>query len=113
MSFIKRDELIAALEARAQQIKGNLAHGEYAIAAIDDVETPAHVREMLRLMSARAGAEIAWSAAFVERLRKGEYRTAGDPLWSPVGARAEAKPTRARSKRTAKRAPRKAKSRRP
>jgi DNA-binding PadR family transcriptional regulator len=87
MAFVKRDELIAALEARTQLIKGGLAHAEYAIAAVDDVETPAHVREMLRLINARVGAELEWSAAFIKRLRAGEYRTADDPPWRPASAK--------------------------
>ena len=32
---------------------------------------------------ARVSAEIGWSKAFVERLKKGEYRTLGDPAWIP------------------------------
>jgi DNA-binding PadR family transcriptional regulator len=83
MSLLKRDELIAGLEARAAIITGGIAHAEYAIAAIDDKETPAHVKEMLRLLNARVGAELGWSKAFVERLRRGEYRTQEDPPWQP------------------------------
>jgi DNA-binding PadR family transcriptional regulator len=83
MGLIKRDELIAGLEARQAIVAGGVAHAEYAINAIDDVETPAHVREMLRLINARVSAEIGWSKAFVDRLKKGEYRTLGDPVWIP------------------------------
>lgn len=83
MGFIKRDELVAGLEARQALITGGVLHSEYAINAIDDVETPAHVKEMLRLINARVSAELAWSKAFVERLKKGEYRTQGDPPWMP------------------------------
>src|SRR5580704_1439925 len=72
MGFLKRDELIAALEARSAQITGAIAHADHAINAVDDIETPAHVREMLRLLNARMGSELAWSKAFVARLRAGE-----------------------------------------
>lgn len=100
MGFIKRDELIAALEARAQLIKGGIAHGEYAIAAVDDKETPAYVREMLRLINARIGAELEWSAAFIERLRAGEYRTADEPPWMPAAVRpSDAKPAKKPARR--------------
>jgi DNA-binding PadR family transcriptional regulator len=121
MAFVRRDELIAALEARAQLIKGGIAHGEYAIAAIDDIETPGHVREMLRLINARVGAELEWSAAFIKRLRAGEYRTADEPPWQPPSRRpgpaslppsprtAAAKRARTRPKSTGKPPPRKAK----
>jgi len=103
MGLIKRDELIAGLEARQAIITGGVAHAEYAINAIDDIETPAHVREMLRLINARVSAEIGWSKAFVERLRKGEYRTLEDGPWHPAmpGKTIPAKPAkRKRTKRT-------------
>ena len=85
MGFIDRKELITALEARAAAIEGRLKHSEYVIAAIDDVETPDHVREMMRLISARVGAELEWSRQFRARLAAGEYRTLGDPGWAPPG----------------------------
>ena len=83
MGFIKRDELIAALEARAAMIHGSIAHSKYAIDAIDDVDTPAHVKEMLRLINARVASELDWSKAFIDRLRAGDYRTAESPEWKP------------------------------
>ena len=82
--FIDRKELIAALDARAAKIKGDVAHAEHVIAAIDDVETPAHVREMMSLINARMSAEIAWGRAFKTKLAAGDYRTLGDPKWSPT-----------------------------
>ncbi|MEO6775819.1 MAG: PadR family transcriptional regulator [Kofleriaceae bacterium] len=98
MGLIKRDELIAGLEARQAIITGGVAHAEYAINAIDDVETPAHVKEMLRLINARVSAELGWSRAFVERLRKGEYHTQDDPAWRPkVPGAARPKPRRKRA----------------
>jgi DNA-binding PadR family transcriptional regulator len=91
MGFLKRDELIAALEARSAQIAGAIAHAEHAIVAVDDVETPAHVREMLRLLNARMGSELAWSKDFVGRLRAGDYDTADDVPWrEQAAARREA-----------------------
>ena len=91
MGFLKRDELISALEARSAQITGAIAHAQHAIAAVDDVETPAHVREMLSLLNARMGSELAWSKDFVARLRAGEYDTADDVPWrEQAAARREA-----------------------
>jgi DNA-binding PadR family transcriptional regulator len=113
MAFVRRDELIAALEARAQLIKGGIAHGEYAIAAIDDIETPAHVREMLRLINARVGAELEWSAAFIKRLRAGEYRTADDPPWVPRSRRTTSPSKRTRAKHAPAKPKRPAAKRRP
>ncbi len=83
MNFLDRKELIAALDARVAKIKGDVAHAEHAIASIDDVDTPAHVREMMSLINARISSELAWSKAFRARLAAGEYRTLGDPPWSP------------------------------
>jgi DNA-binding PadR family transcriptional regulator len=101
MGFLKRDELIAALEARASMITGNISHASFAIDAIDDVETPAHVKEMLRLINARVAAELAWSKAFIARLRNGEYRTAESPPWHPAKAgQPKKQPKKAVPKRT-------------
>ena len=79
LSYTTRGEAIAALEARIAQIRGTIKHGEFAIAAVDNVETPDHVREMLRLINARVGAEIGWATQLIARLRAGEYVTLGDP----------------------------------
>lgn len=92
MSFIDRKELVTALEARTAKIQGDLKHAEYVVGAIDDLETPGHVREMMRLMYARVGAELAWSSAFKARLAAGEYRTRGDAPWSPPRMKSEVYP---------------------
>lgn len=96
ISFMKRDEAIAALEARIAQIQGQLTHGEHAIAAIDDIETPAHVRELMRLLYARLGSEIAWAKALLPRLRAGDYQLAGDPAWKPGKSAAKLKRSKPR-----------------
>ncbi len=92
MGFISRDEMINALEARAAQIRGQIQHSAYAIAAIDNVDKPAHVGEMMRLISARMGSELEWSKQFIERLRAGEYRTLGDPHAKEPATRKPSKP---------------------
>jgi DNA-binding PadR family transcriptional regulator len=102
LGFVKRDEAIAALEARIATIRGQIKQHEFTIAAVDDIETPDHVREMIRLINARIGAEIAWATKFIARLRAGEYRTLGDPGWTPAGrqpAAARAVSKRAKPKR--------------
>jgi DNA-binding PadR family transcriptional regulator len=83
MSFIDRAELMKALDARAAMIEGLLAHSRIAVDAIDGIETPDHVREMMRLIDARVSAELPWAKAFKARLTAGEYRTLGDPAWTP------------------------------
>ncbi|HEY0189812.1 MAG TPA: PadR family transcriptional regulator [Kofleriaceae bacterium] len=93
LGLMKRDEAIAALEERITHIRGQLRHGEFVLAQHDGSDSPAHVREMMRLMSARMASEIAWAETFIARLRAGEYVTLGDPPWQ----RAVAAPvTRAR-----------------
>lgn len=78
-----RAEAIAALEHRAAHIHGMVRAVEFAIENHDVRESPDHVREMMRLMTARVSAELAWSQHFIERLRRGEYATRGDPPWQP------------------------------
>ncbi len=103
IQFMHRKEAISALEARSAQIRGSLKHAEYAIQAIDGFETPPHVREMLRLINARMGAELAWSKAFAARLAAGEYNTLGDPDWKPSRPPTRVgKPKPAATKRAAK-----------
>jgi DNA-binding PadR family transcriptional regulator len=80
---ISRAEAIAALEHRTAQIHGMLRHVEFAIEAHDGRESPFHVREMMRLMNARVASELDWAQQFLERLRRGEYTTLGDPPWEP------------------------------
>lgn len=85
MAFVDRQELVSALEARAAKIAGTLEHTRRVIAAIDDVETPLHVRTMMALLNARMASELAWSAHFRGELAAGMYRTKGDPPWAPPG----------------------------
>src|SRR5262245_57954800 len=102
ISFMKRSEAIAALEARIDQIHGQLQHSEKMIAAIDDVETPAHVRELMRLLNARVASEVAWAKALLPRLRDGEYNLAEDAPWRPKAL----KPSEPRPAKRKKRSPR-------
>lgn len=90
LGFVARDEAIAALEHRMAQIRGMVRHAEFAIEGHDGIESPSHVREMMRLMNARIIAEIDWAQQFIERLRNREYGTAEDPPWQPASARSGA-----------------------
>jgi DNA-binding PadR family transcriptional regulator len=115
LGFIDRQELISALDARAAKIKADLERAEFVIAAIDDVETPDHVREMMRLLGARVSAELAWGRAFKARLHAGEYHTLGDPKWGKASAKTKAAPastTRVPAKPKAKAVPAKTKRKR-
>jgi DNA-binding PadR family transcriptional regulator len=91
---VPRAEAIAALEHRAAQIHGMIRHLDFSIEDHRGGESPDHVREMLRLMTARVAAELAWSEQFLERLRRGEYITADEPTWQPPPPRSAARPRR-------------------
>jgi len=91
---LTRDEVIAALESRLEQIE---ASGRAVGYAIEDIpnhhDTPATVAEHYRLGQARLDGEAAWARQLLERLRSGEYWFQGepDPPWSippPGGTRA-------------------------
>jgi DNA-binding PadR family transcriptional regulator len=103
VGFISREEAISALEARIAHIQGAVTHSEYAITAIDDIETPGHVREMLRLLNARTAAEIDWARAFIARLKAGEYRMLGDPAWKEPATYPGPAPQAKRSRKPARR----------
>lgn len=104
ISFMKREEAIAALEARIATIQGQLEASQIATSQIDDIETPAHVREIMRLLDARVGSEIAWARALLVRLRAGEYRLLGDPKWTPnAKKRATARTRRGTARRERRR----------
>lgn len=105
LGFVTRDEAIAALEHRIAQIHGMVRHVEFAIEANDGIESPPHVREMMRLMNARTLAEVDWAKQFIVRLRNREYGTIEDPPWQPASTLAKApgtKPPKPRAARPSK-----------
>jgi hypothetical protein len=99
IQFMKREEAIAALEARIAHIQGQMEHTEHAVTQMDDVENPAHVRELMWLLNARLGSEIAWARALLPRLRAGEYLLGGEGMWKPGGAAAKKKPKKTQAKK--------------
>jgi DNA-binding PadR family transcriptional regulator len=78
MWAMRRDELIAALKHRVANIKGKMISDQYAIEYYDDPYSKDQVREMIRLGTARVGAEIAWAEALIEKLERGEYTFADE-----------------------------------
>lgn len=86
IGYVSRAEAIAALEHRMTQIHG-MVHGiEFGIESHDGIDSPFHVREMMRLLNARVLSEVEWAKQFIGRLRNGEYTTADDPPWEPASA---------------------------
>jgi DNA-binding PadR family transcriptional regulator len=89
-SALKREEVIAALEHRLEQIEASGRATGYAIADIaHDPHTPDTVAEHYRLGQARLDGEAAWAHQLLERLRAGEYWFQGepDPPWHGLQAR--------------------------
>jgi DNA-binding PadR family transcriptional regulator len=90
---LTREEVIAALESRLEQIEASGRAANYAIEGLaDDPGTPDTVAEHFRLGQSRLDGEAAWARQLIERLRAGEYWFDGepDPPWSippPGGAR--------------------------
>jgi len=104
IGFVSRAEAIAALEHRTAQIHSMVRGIEFGIEAHDGVDSPFHVREMMRLMNARVLAEVEWARQFIARLKAGEYATADDPPWMPASAQAPPAPSpRSRGDRPAAR----------
>ena len=85
MWSLRRDEVIAALEARITQIESWLKSEPFAERQIqEDPGTPNHVVEMFRITKARDEGELRWTREFLERIRAGAYAFAGEPAdWEP------------------------------
>jgi DNA-binding PadR family transcriptional regulator len=73
MWAMTRPELVAALRNRIAVIQGRLKGIAFAIEQHDDPYSRDQVREMMRLSSARAAAEIPWAEALIAKLERGEY----------------------------------------
>lgn len=82
---LRRDEVIAALEARISQLETLLKSEPFAERQIsEDPATPNHVVEMLRITSARDRGELQWTHEFLARVHAGAYAFAGEPAdWVP------------------------------
>ncbi len=87
---LKREEVIAALESRIEQVEASARATSFAIEDIPGHPgTPDTVAEHYRLAQARLDGEATWARQLLERLRAGEYWFEGepDPPWSspPTG----------------------------
>jgi DNA-binding PadR family transcriptional regulator len=77
---LKREEVIAALEHRVEQIAASARANEFAIESIQHGQgMPDTVAEHFRLTQARLDGEASWARALIERLRAGEYWFEGEP----------------------------------
>ncbi|MGH3615623.1 MAG: PadR family transcriptional regulator [Pseudonocardia sp.] len=73
--FLSRAELLALLRSRIAQLDAGVTSMEFVIA---DRWEPRHVVEHFHLTVGQMRAEAHWAGAFVDRLERGEYRTADD-----------------------------------
>src|SRR5206468_7560418 len=91
MLFMPRDELIGALQSRADQLSGQLRAMAFARETIQDGATgadgaiPEHVREILDFLGSRVRGELDWTRALVKRLRGGAYRFSDEGEFPPLG----------------------------
>ena len=77
---LTREEVIAALEHRVEQITASARANQFAIEGIQHSSgTPDTVAEHFRLTQARLDGEASWARALIERLRAGEYWFEGEP----------------------------------
>jgi DNA-binding PadR family transcriptional regulator len=85
MWSLRRDEVLAALEARITQLGTWLKAEPFAERQIqEDPATPNHVVEMFRITQARDQGELEWTRGFRDRIRDGAYAFAGEPAdWEP------------------------------
>ena len=85
MWSLRRDEVLAALEARIvqlEQLQKAEPFEERQILA--DPGTPNHIVEMFRITNARNQGELDWTQAFRDRVVEGAYSFAGEPAdWEP------------------------------
>lgn len=82
---LRRDEVLAALEARIVQLEQLQKAEPFAERQIlEDPGTPNHVIEMFRISTARDNGELEWTRGFRRRILDGAYSFAGEPSdWKP------------------------------
>ncbi|TCC53773.1 PadR family transcriptional regulator [Kribbella capetownensis] len=82
---LRRDEVLAALEARITQVESWLKAEPFSERQILEAPaTPNHVVEMFRISTARDKGELEWTREFRQRVADGAYSFAGEPAdWEP------------------------------
>jgi DNA-binding PadR family transcriptional regulator len=77
---LNREEVLAALQARAALLTGRVSSLGFAAADMPETAagTPDHVVEMFRIQEAHLTGELAWVQAVSERVRGGAYGFSGE-----------------------------------
>lgn len=79
MYALRRQEVVEALEHRIKEIDARVASNNYNVEDVQNSpSTPAYVREIFELSSARLRAEQAWTGELLVRLVDGKYTFAGE-----------------------------------
>lgn len=84
--WLPREEVMAALQARAKQIEAEIDAGRFAAASLGDRWETQHVPELFLLTEARLAGELAWCGELVGRLAAGAYSVAATELKPGAGA---------------------------
>ena len=80
MFALSREEVIAALEHRVNEINAKIASNGFHIEDVaTSTTTPLYVREIFELSTARLRGEQQWARELGERVKAGEYSFAGEP----------------------------------
>lgn len=79
MFVLTRAEVVAGIEHRITKIDALITTNTFHVEdTIKSETTPAYVREIFDLASARLRAEQSWAQTLLERVRSGEYQFAGE-----------------------------------
>lgn len=84
--WLPREEVMAALQARAKQIEAEIDAGRFAAGSLGDRWETQHVPELFLLTEARLAGELAWSRELVGRLAAGAYSVEDSHLEPGAGA---------------------------
>ncbi|MGV8858313.1 PadR family transcriptional regulator [Rhodoglobus sp.] len=79
MYALQRDEVLDGLEHRVTEIDARIASNAYHIGDVaTSTSTPAYVREIFELATARLRGEQQWARDVIGRIRSGDYIFAGE-----------------------------------
>lgn len=83
MGFLRRDEVIDAMESRAASLGGLLKNLDHKVREItENRAAPAATVEGSFVAGERLAGELAWCEKFADRLRAGYYRFTPEPGWN-------------------------------
>jgi DNA-binding PadR family transcriptional regulator len=78
MTTMPRAQLRGLLASHLAQVRGLIASLHDTVEATEQMGTPAHVAELFRLSVLQLQARESWLVGLLERLERGEYRTADE-----------------------------------